>query len=395
MTKKKFNRMCPICLSGSGEILYVQNFIVPDGFPLDVKKNGAVAQNIVACGNCGFVFADVELSQKNYNEYYAKYCQNMTVGDQTGIDNYLVNMIDSICNSDKSKRIVDFGCGSGSLLAGLKSKGFTDLCGIDATPIVPGLLKQSDIKYKTASITGKNINLSKLASFDVVCLISVLEHVFDLGAALSNVSKILKENGYAVILLPNATYYHKEITNPIHAINLEHINHFSETSLDNLMKQRGFLPYTRGKCVMSSERTGMTQIFCVYKKCAVTAGGGKFNFEPDVARSVSLMVGRWKKAKVDKGIERMASSREEVAVYGAGNYTYNTLADTVLKKCNIIAFVDGNSNKQGMRLMGLPVYSPAFLSGFAGTVIVSVAYEPQSIIKYMSGMGLKNKTYVI
>jgi FlaA1/EpsC-like NDP-sugar epimerase len=219
--------------------------------------------------------------------------------------------------------------------------------------------------------------------------------VYDLDTALSNVSKMLKENAYVIILLPDAAYYHKDATNPIHVINIEHINHFTKTSLDNLMKQHGFLPHIFAKCVMNSQRTSLTQIVCVCKKCAIATDGKKINFEPEAARSVSLLVEKWKKVQVNKEIERMVSSREEVVVYGAGNYTYSMLADTILKNCNIIAFVDGNPNKQGVHLMGLPVYNPTFLLDFTGTVIVSVAYEPQSIIQHMSKMGLKNKTYVI
>lgn len=393
--KKKLNRMCPICASGLGEILYTQNFIVPDEFPLAGSKNGAMTQYIVACDSCGFVFADVELFQKDYDEYYAKYSQNTSLGTKTDTDNYLVNIIELICNSDKSKRIIDIGCGSGSLLVGLKSKGFTELYGIDTSPAIASLLEQSDIKCKTASITEKNINLAESALFDIVCLISVLEHVYDLDMALSNISTMLKENAYVIILLPDAAYYHKELTNPIHVINLEHINHFNKASLDNLMKQYGFLSHIFDKYVMNTQRTSSTQIVCVYKKCAIVTDKKKFHFATEAARSVSLLVEKWKEVQANKEIERMVSSQEEVVVYGAGNYTYSMLSDTSLKNCNIIAFVDGNPNKEGTRLMGLPVYNPIFLLDFTGTVIVSVAYEPQSIIQHMSEMGLKNKTHVI
>jgi len=393
--KKKLNRMCPICASELGKILYTQNFIVPDEFPLTGSKNGAMTQYIVACDDCGFVFADVELFQKDYNEYYTKYSQNTSLGPKTDTDNYLINIIELICNSDKSKRIIDVGCGLGSLLVGLKSRGFTELYGIDTSPTVPSLLEQSDIKYKTISVTEKNINLVELVPFDIVCLISVLEHVYDLDTALSNISTLLKENAYVIISVPDAAYYYKELTNPIHVINLEHINHFNKTSLDNLMKQYGFLPHIYDKYVMNTQRVSMTQMVCVYKKCTTAVDEKKFHFATEAARSVSLLVEKWKEVQANKEIERMVSSQEEVVVYGAGNYTYSMLSDTILKNCNIIAFVDGNGNKQGMRLMGLPVYNPIFLLDFTGTIIVSVAFEPQSIIQHMSEMGLKNKTHVI
>ena len=295
----------------------------------------------------------------------------------------------------KNAKIIDIGCGSGSLLIGLKSKGFTELYGIGMSSTITSLLEQSDIKCKTTSITEKNINLAESASFDIVCLISVLEHVYDLNMALSNISTMLKENAYLIILLPDAAYYHKEILNPIHVINLEHINHFDKTSLGNLMKQYGFLSHISDKHVMNTQRTSSTQIVCVYKKCTIVADLLKFHFTKESARSVSLLVEKWKAVQANNEIERMVSSQEEIVVYGAGNYTYSMLSDTILKNCNIIAFIDGNPSKQGTHLMGLPIHDPNFLLDFKGTVIVSVAYEPQSIIQYMSKMGLKNKTQVI
>ena len=393
--RKNLNRKCPVCASELGEILYTQNFIVPDDFPLTRSNNGTMTQYIVACDSCGFVYADVELSQKDYDEYYVKFSQNTSVGNHTDTDDYLINIIELICDSDKSKRIIDIGCGSGSLLIGLKSKGFTELYGIGMSSTITSLLEQSDIKCKTTSITEKNINLAESASFDIVCLISVLEHVYDLNMALSNISTMLKENAYLIILLPDAAYYHKEILNPIHVINLEHINHFDKTSLGNLMKQYGFLSHISDKHVMNTQRTSSTQIVCVYKKCTIVADLLKFHFTKESARSVSLLVEKWKAVQANKEIERMVSSQEEIVVYGAGNYTYSMLSDTILKNCNIIAFIDGNPSKQGTHLMGLPIHDPNFLLDFKGTVIVSVAYEPQSIIQYMSKMGLKNKTQVI
>lgn len=71
------------------------------------------------------------------------------------------------------------------------------------------------------------------------------------------------------------------------------------------------------------------------------------------------------------------------------------LSDTILKSCNIIAFIDSNPNKQGMCLMELPVCDPSFLLNFTGTIIISVAYESQLIMQQIAGMGLKNKIYIL
>lgn len=399
--EKKFDRACPICACVKGDILYTQNFIVPDEFPLAGSEAGKVAQHIIVCHDCGFVFIVANLFQEDYNNYYTKYGKYSCVCSQNsdfiidGFNQYIINFIESICNLDKKKRIVDIGCGSGKFLLDLKSKGFTELYGIDITPTTAGLLEQSGIKYKTGSITEKNINFSEPASFDVACLISVLEHVYDLNIALSNISMMLKENAFVVILVPDAAYYCKELANPLHQINLEHINHFDKISLDNLMKQHGFLPYISGKYVVNTQKISSTQMLNIYRKCSVSANEKKITLATKASNSISLLIKKWKERKVDEELERMAFSQEKVVIYGAGNYTYNMLADTILKNCNIVAFVDSNPNKQGARLMGLPVYNPNFLLDFTGTIIVSVAYEPQLIMQQIAGMGLKNKTYVL
>lgn len=395
-------RTCPICACTSGDILYTQNFLVPDGFPLDASESGHVEQHIVSCNDCGLVFTDTGLLQKDYNEYYSKYakyssaCSQDTSSETRDINNYLINLVESVCNSDKEKKIVDIGFGSGAFLIGLKSKGFTELCGLDIPGANASLLSHHNIKCKNGSITEDSINLAEPDLFDVVCLISVLEHVYDVNLALSNISTMLKENGFAIVLVPDATYYHKELINPLHQINLEHINHFDKISLDNLMKQYDFLPHSHDKYVMNTPSISSTQMVHAYRKYADAARNVKeFNFAQEASKSISLLIEEWEKVPVDEQIKHLVSSQEEVVVYGTGNYTYSMLSDTILKDCNIVSFVDINPNKQRSRLLGLPVYDPSFLLGFTGTIIVSVAYESQSIIQYIAEMGLKNKTHVL
>lgn len=398
--KKKLDRICPICAFELGRILYTQNFIVPDEFPLASSDSGAMTQYIVACDSCGFVFTDVKLFQRDYDKYYAKYGKYSCARppnsnlETVDIDDYLINIIESMCNSDKNKRIIDIGCGSGAFLITLKSKGFTELYGIDTSPAISSLLEQSNIKCKTTSITKMNIDLLE-PWFDVVCLISVLEHVYDLDISLLNISKMLKDDAFVIILVPNAAYYHKELTNPIHQINIEHINHFDKTALDNLMKKHNFLLHVSENYVMDTQTTSSTQLVCIYKKCAVATDEKKNNFATEATKSMDLLLEKWQKVQADKEIKHMALSQEKVVVYGAGNYTYSMLSNTILKNCNIVAFVDGNPNKQGVRLMGLPVYDPDFLINFTGTIIVSVAYEPRAIIQKITDLGLKNKTHII
>jgi 2-polyprenyl-3-methyl-5-hydroxy-6-metoxy-1,4-benzoquinol methylase len=398
---KKLDRVCPICACSSGDILYTQNFVVPNEFPLASIESGKVTQYIVTCHRCGFVFADVSISQNNYDEYYAKYAKYSCTGSQNAepanndFNNYLTNFIESICDSDKSKNIVDIGCGSGKLLIDLKSRGFAGVQGIDISRDTARPLEQFGIKFKIGSITEENANLGELASFDVACLISVLEHVYDVNIALSNISGMLRENAFLIISVPDAAYYHKELTNPLHQINLEHINHFDEISLDNLMKHHGFLRYVSDKYMVSTEKISSTQMIYAYRKFGAAAGGRKYTSTIKASKSISSLITKWEKAQANEELNRLVNTQEEVVIWGVGNYTYSMLADSILKNCNIVAFIDSNPNKQNTSLLGLSVQSPSFLVGFSGTVIISVAYEPQLIIQQMAAMGLTNVTHVL
>ena len=49
------------------DVLHKQNFVLPEGHPL---ANGYL---VVACDNCGFVYADTQVSQHDYDVFYARF----------------------------------------------------------------------------------------------------------------------------------------------------------------------------------------------------------------------------------------------------------------------------------------------------------------------------------
>ena len=97
-------------------------------------------------------------------------------------------------------RILDVGCGSGSLLAHLREMGFTDLTGID-----PYTEVRSDLGVTILRETVEKLPDNE--TFDFIIANHSLEHMSDQLSALRKVSKLLSEGGMCIVRMPVKTDY--------------------------------------------------------------------------------------------------------------------------------------------------------------------------------------------
>jgi len=107
------------------------------------------------------------------------------------------------------KKVLDIGCGEGGLVVALNLLGI-NACGIDLNE---ENIKISQIRAKKNGLSPaifKKANSCTLPfdnnSFELVTLISVLEHVEDIDKTLSEVSRVLKKGGYLFAIVPNKYY---------------------------------------------------------------------------------------------------------------------------------------------------------------------------------------------
>lgn len=105
---------------------------------------------------------------------------------------------------DKSIKILDIGCGNGSLLAAAKEKGYTNVTGIDISP------EQVEIANKLGVTEVKQGNLNDLISegnetFDLVSGMDIIEHFSkdELTELVLNLKKIIKPGGMLIFRTPN------------------------------------------------------------------------------------------------------------------------------------------------------------------------------------------------
>ncbi|GAG55676.1 unnamed protein product, partial [marine sediment metagenome] len=140
----------------------------------------------VLCKNCGFVYADNIPSQAAFNNYYAvmsKYEFNYKDGIVSNdyIDYYtkIVNFLIPHINSNA--KILDIGCSTGGLLSIFKLNGYSDLSGIDPSPLcVRTAKKLYNIEVNVSNISNFNTN----KKFDLIILSAVLEHLVDFSNSM-------------------------------------------------------------------------------------------------------------------------------------------------------------------------------------------------------------------
>jgi ubiquinone/menaquinone biosynthesis C-methylase UbiE len=122
-------------------------------------------------------------------------------------------------NMYKSKykgRIIDIGCGGGHLLAQLNKR--TDstavLFGLD---ISEKLCKIAKEKVPTANIIKGDAEVLPFApdTFDFAFMIASLEHMQNFGKAILEVSRVLKQSGVYIVLVPNRDWLQYDFYNEI------------------------------------------------------------------------------------------------------------------------------------------------------------------------------------
>jgi len=129
-------------------------------------------------------------------------------------------------------KILDIGCGTGAVLQKLKEYG--DVSGVD--------FSSEAVSYAIQKVGG-NIVRGSLptdipfapASFDLITLLDVLEHIDDDAGSIVTVNKILKDNGILIMTVPAFQFLwsgHDDINH--------HKRRYTKSEIHNLLVKHGF-----------------------------------------------------------------------------------------------------------------------------------------------------------
>lgn len=387
-------RSCPICANKKAEIIHNQKFVLPKNSPLPAEYD------LVCCINCGFVYVDTPASQNDYDRYYrelSKYEDRATAsggGDEIFDRDRLLKTAGDIEQflPDKDISILDIGCGNGGLLLALKQRGYKNLKGLDPSVVCVNNIRKQGIEAIVGGIFDNNSG----GLFDLIILTHVFEHVYDLQLAVRNISAKLKPDGKLYIEVPDASRYDKFYRVPYYYFDTEHVNHFSKESLKNLLTGNNFDLVASNRKVFSFATDKLYPAIYVIGKMNDKTAGAKIVKDTAVKESIIkyLELSEKETSGCLDEFEKLKNNQEAIIVWGAGNYTMRLLANSDLGRCNIKAFIDKDSKKQGLTLKGITVYSPAILNNFNGTIVVCSAMFSREIIRELKKMKVANRLIV-
>ena len=163
---------------------------------------------LVQCNQCRLIYLNPQPTSEELAAYYPKDyeahvgTQKQRLGWLRRMDYYygVKKRYRAIMRYTRTGRLMDIGCGTGAFLDGMREYGW-DVAGIE-----PGV-QAADYAVRQLGLPVQNTTLEAAqlepASFDLVTMWNVLEHLSDPQQALHRIREALQPGGLLVFAIPN------------------------------------------------------------------------------------------------------------------------------------------------------------------------------------------------
>ena len=385
-------RNCAVCGSTRKKLLFEQKFTTVgllEGY------------NVVVCEQCGFAFADHLPGQADFDRYYrdlSKYEYQHRDGKESSFDEARLHEIAAALSGlipNKEGRILEIGCSTGLLLSLLKAKGYSNVWGLDPSPVCAASAQEL---YGVTVFTKPLSDLAKSQErFDFLLLVGVLEHIRNLEEALGTLHQVLSKSARVYLDVPDATEFASVPDAPFQQFSMEHINFFSEASLANLMRSHGF------ECVFSQKvmrqytaATTMPSVHAVFENREGTSAVPARDTQTEERLREYIRQSRAVDERLRSLIDRTQSNRESIIVWGVGTHTQRLLATGGLDPARICAFVDSNPKYHGKQLNDIPIVSPESLKNRHEPILIcSKVFQQEIQDQIHEKLGLSNEILLL
>ncbi len=347
------HRPCPLCDQARSRSLRVMRLVQPSGSPLPEHYD------LVACDDCDFAYADTSALQADYDRYYAtcaKYAAGSASGSGAG-DSDNRRLADAAARlapwlSRPDAPWLDLGCGQGGLLAALARRGFTGGQGLDPDPECAALGARAGLRIRTGTLEAVE-RLFGEERFELIVLSHVAEHLRDLER-LAALRERLAPGGRLYVEVPDAGRYGEYPRTPFYYVDSEHINHFGPLALQRLVRRLGLAPVALERFSLPLDDGGGYPALAVI----AAAEGDSARAEPEAVAALEAYL-RDSERRARVRIEPPLPAARGVLVWGAGSMAQRLLGLGAFEGLGVLAFLDNDPNKQGRRLAGYPILTPA------------------------------------
>jgi len=312
---------------------------------------GKVDIKLVMCKNCNFIYQNPQLT----NEILESHYNSNSSGDifRLNHDDSRASILvkerqqfiyDSL-RSINITNICDVGGGTGGLLSSLELPSSINKYLIEPSDAIEKNTDKSVIKIKRMV---ENILDEELVKFDYLMCISALEHLKDPSSILNVFNKLISEDGYIFIEIPNSL---KPYNTFAEYYSYEHLNHFTYETLLSFLNKSNFYP------VKIDESRSVKTIRVLAKK-------KNNNYTQE---KLIKFFDKYKKenenysSAINNKIESIFTDTPSLCIYGAGDHTTFLLEryDCIDK---IDYFIDSDPKKWGKQFHNKTIISPEEIS---------------------------------
>lgn len=202
-----------------------------------------------SCKHCGLVYVS-NINDQILARFYANECSyfendHFDITSPENVAKYQ-HYHDFLSKAGlENTPITDIGCGRGGFLQWLNKQGWQANCiGVDVD------IKSMPVSSQQQNSDDSQVNFLKGGAlalpFDansqqLLTYFHVLEHIRDVDSVLNNAQKILKNQGYVLIEVPDAENYMQQPVGTAFWMGIrEHIYHYSAQSLSDALRRHGF-----------------------------------------------------------------------------------------------------------------------------------------------------------
>ena len=342
---------------------------------------------VVKCKECGLLYMNTEATQKDFLSYYKygavapKY--NTMFGKEATADYYrhLEALIQPFIN--KKSRILDIAGAWGEFAEFMQFIGYEDITILDPNEKYIENAKENSVK--TVATDSTDMDAVADCSYDMVILNHSLEHILDVETTMDNISRVLVDEGYLFIEIPDVEGYADEEAAPFNFLTYEHVLHMSMHDLENLAGRFGYEIVDKDHYY--KKVSNYPSVYAVLKK-----GKEKRNVTySDEAEKAFLKYIEKSKRMLEQFLKPLRESKEPLILWGIGASTAILIES--FRGCNVTALIDKNPARQGLVFSidekSYCIEAPEKVSN--GTIVIlSIPYH-DSIERQIREMGLGNK----